>query len=81
MPIFQQFLDPLLLGGAGLGEVTAVPGVGAQPADRLGRDEAGGDHAPLHDFGEPDRVGPIGLGPAGQRLDLRGVIELAVEPA
>ena len=81
VPVFEQFLHPLLLGGAGLGEVTAVPGVGAQPADRLGRHEAGGDHPPLGDPGEPDRVGPVGLRPAGQGLDLRGVIQVAVEPA
>src|ERR1022692_3304979 len=55
----QQFPRPLLLAGAGLGEVTAVAGAGAEPADRLGRHEAGGDHAPLGDPGEPDRVGPV----------------------
>ena len=81
VPVFEQFLCSLLLGGAGLGEVAAVPGVGAEPADRLGRDEAGGDHAPLYDLGEPDRVGPVRLGPAWQCLDLRGVVQLAVESA
>ena len=81
VPVFEQFLHPLLLGGAGLGEVTAVAGVSAERADRLGRHEAGGDHAALGDPGEPDRVGPVGLGPAGQCPDLRGVVQLAVEPA
>jgi hypothetical protein len=39
-----------LLGGPGLGEMTAVAGVGVQPADRLGWHETGGDHAPLGDL-------------------------------
>src|SRR6516165_1489795 len=79
-PSSRSFPRPLLFGGAGLGEVTAVAGVGAEPADRLGRHEAGADHAPLGDLGEPDRVGPVGFGPARQRLDLPGVIQLAVQP-
>ena len=81
VPVFQQFLHPLLLGGAGLGEVAAVAGVGAEPADRLGRHETGGDHPPLGDLGEPDGVGPVGFRPAGQGLDLRGVVQIAIEPA
>jgi len=79
-PSSRSFPRPLLFGGAGLGEVTAVAGVGAEPADRLGRHEAGADHAPLGDLGEPDRVGPVGFRPARQRLDLPGVIQLAVQP-
>src|ERR1039458_5270633 len=59
VPVFEQFLHPLLLGGAGPGEVPAVPGAGPQPADRLRRHEAGGDHPPLGDPGEPDGVGPV----------------------
>ena len=81
VPVFEQFLHPLLLGGASLGEVPAVPGVGPQPADRLRRHEAGGDHSPLGDLGEPDGVGPVRFGQAGQCPDLRGVIQVAVEPA
>jgi hypothetical protein len=59
VPVLQQLLDPLFLGGAGLGEVAAVAGVGAEPADRLGRHETGRDHPPLGDLGEPDGVGPV----------------------
>ena len=81
VPVLEQLFHPLLFGGAGLGEVAAIAGMGAQPADRFGRYEAGGDRAALGDLGEPDRVGPVGLGPARQRLDLPGVVELAVEPA
>jgi hypothetical protein len=81
VPVPGQFFHPLLFGGAGLGEMAAVAGVGAQAPDRLGRDKAGADHAPLNDLGEPDRVGPVRLRPAWQRLDLRGVVQLAVEPA
>jgi hypothetical protein len=80
VPVFEQLFHPLFFGGAGLGEVTAVAGVGAQAADRLGWHEAGADHAPLGDLGEPDRVGPVGFGPARQRLDLPGVIQLAFQP-
>ena len=36
VPVFEQFLHALLLGGAGLGQVPAVAGVGAQPADGSG---------------------------------------------
>ena len=79
-PSSSSFPRPLLLGGAGLGQVTAVAGVSAQAADRLGRYEAGSDHAPLGDLGEPDRVGPVGFRPARQRLDLPGVIQLTVQP-
>jgi hypothetical protein len=70
VPVPGQPFHPLLFGGAGLGEVTSVPGVDAQHADRLGRHEAGADHPPLGDLGEPDRVGAVGLGPPRQRLDL-----------
>ena len=80
-PSSRSFPRPLLFGGAGLGEVAAVAGVGAQRPDRLRRHEAGADHPPLGDLGEPDRVGPVGFGPARQRLDLRGVVQLAAEPA
>ncbi len=58
----------------------AVAGQRAQPADRFRRHETGRDHAPLGDLGQPHAVGPVGLRPAGQRLDLFGVHQLAVEP-
>ena len=80
MPVFEQLFHPLLLGGAGLGEVPAVPGMGAEPADRLRRHEAGGDRAPLGDLSQPDRAGPAGLRQARQRLDLPGVIQLTLQP-
>src|SRR5258707_9893561 len=34
VPVFQELLDPLLFGGAGLGGVAAVGGVGSPPAGR-----------------------------------------------
>jgi hypothetical protein len=80
VPVSGQLFHPLLFGGAGLGEVAPVAGVGAQAADRLRRHEARGDHPPLGDLGQPDRVGPVGFGPARQRLDLPGVIQLALQP-
>jgi hypothetical protein len=47
--VFEQLFDPLLFGGAGLGEVAAVAGVGAQRADRRRGHEAGGQAAALGD--------------------------------
>jgi hypothetical protein len=54
--VLQQLLHPLLLGGAGLGQVPPVAGVGAQPADLLGGHEAAWQRAPLGDLRQPDGV-------------------------
>ncbi len=57
-----------------------VAGQRTQPSDLLRRHETARDHAPLGDLGQPHAVGSIRLRPAGQRLDLLGVQQVAVEP-
>ena len=72
----SSFSHPCLLSGAGLGQVPPVPGMGAQPPDLLRRHEAGRQRPALGDLRQPHRVQLVGLGRPGQRLDLRGMIQL-----
>src|SRR4029450_7101618 len=64
--VLQQLLDALLLGGAHADQGGGVGVRAPQPADRGWRHEAGPQHLPLGDLGEPDRVQPVGLGPTRQ---------------
>jgi hypothetical protein len=77
--VFEQFFHSLHLRGAGLGHGAAVAGMGPQPADVFGGHEAGGQAAPLGDLRYLHRILLVGFGPPGQRLDLRGVIQHAVQ--
>lgn len=65
--VFQQLLDALLVPRALLDEVKAEPGVVAQLADLLGRDEARPQHAMFGQVGEPDRIDLVGLRSARYR--------------
>ena len=78
--ILEQLLGSLLLPGTLLGQMPTVAGQRTQPSDLLRRHETARDHAPLGDLGQPHAVGSIRLRPAGQRLDLLGVQQVAVEP-
>jgi hypothetical protein len=71
--IFEGLLQALLLPGLLPHQGAPVTGQIPQLPDRLGVDQAGCAHAPLHHFGQPHRVQPVGLGPAGQVLDVAGV--------
>jgi hypothetical protein len=62
--VLEQLLHPLLLRGPHLDEITAVPREVAQPADLWWGHEAGAQHLPLGDLGQPHRVQLVGLGPA-----------------
>jgi len=77
--VFEQLLAAGLPGRAGLDQVPAVAGMGAQPPDVFGGHEAARQGAPPGDLRQPDRVQLVRLGPPGQRLDLRGVIQHALE--
>ena len=77
--VLQQLLAARFLGGAGLDQPPAVAGVGAEPADVLRRHEAARQRALLGDPGQPCGVQPVGLRPPGQRLDLRRLVEQAVQ--
>ena len=74
--ILQQLLQPLIVPGALLGQVSPQPGVVPQPPDLSGGHEAGPQHAPLGQLRQPDRIQPVGLGPARNVLDLPGVDQL-----
>jgi hypothetical protein len=54
--VFEQLLAPGHLGGAGLDQVPAVAGMGAQPPDVLGGHEAARQAAALGDLRQPGRV-------------------------
>jgi hypothetical protein len=71
--VFKQLFGPLLFGGPGGHQVSAVAGQIPQPADRRWRHEAGAQHLPLGDLAQPDRIELVGLRPAGQVLDVLGV--------
>jgi hypothetical protein len=77
--IFEDLFQPLLLTSALADQGAPVAGQVTQLADRLGVDEAGRAHAPLGDFGQPDAVELVGLGPARDVLDVAGVQQPALE--
>jgi hypothetical protein len=76
----QQLLHPLLLRRPGRYQVGAVPGQVAQLPDLRRRHEAGPQHLPLGDLAQPDRIQLVGLGPAGQVLDVLGVHQPRLQP-
>jgi hypothetical protein len=69
----SSLLQPLLVAGALVSQVSTQPGVLPQPADRGGRDERGPQHAPLVELAQPDRIQLVGLGAPRQVLDVAGV--------
>jgi hypothetical protein len=60
----SSLLQPLRVPGARMGQVGPQPGVVAPPPDLCGGHEAGPQHAPLGQLGQPDRTQPVGVGPA-----------------
>lgn len=62
--VLEYVPDPLPVAGALLDQVRAQPGEVAQLPHRCGRDEAGVQHPAFGEFGQPDRVELVGLGPA-----------------
>jgi hypothetical protein len=77
--VFQQFLGALLLPGALLGQGAAVAGQVPQLPLGPGGDEAGPQHAALGELAQPDRIQLVGLGPAGDVLDVAGVDHPALD--
>jgi hypothetical protein len=75
--VLQELLGPRLLPGALLGQVPAVAGEGAEPADLLGGHEALGRHAPLGHLCQPGAISFVGFRPAGEGFDLFRVEQLA----
>ncbi len=73
----EELLGTLLFPGAFLGQGAPVAGQVPQLALRPRRDEAGPQHAALGELGQPDRVQLVGLGTAGDALDIAGVDHLA----
>jgi hypothetical protein len=78
--VLEQLLDPVLLRRAGGHQIDPVAGQVPQPADLGWRHEAGAEHLPLDDLGQPDRIQLVGLRPAGQVLDVAGVDQPRVQP-
>jgi hypothetical protein len=76
----SSLLDALLFGGAHADQVGAVAGQVPQPPDHRWRHEAGAQHLPLGDLGEPHRIELVGLGPARQVLDVTRVDQPDLEP-
>jgi hypothetical protein len=60
----EQLVHPLLVRGARDDQIGPVAGEVAQPADLRWRHEAGPNHAPLGDLGQPGGVQLVRLGPA-----------------
>jgi hypothetical protein len=77
--VLEQLLHPVLLRGARVHQVGPVAGQVAQLPDLDRRDEAGAQHLPFGDLGQPHRVELVGLGPPGQVLDVFGVDQPRVE--
>ena len=77
--VLKQLLGPLLLRGAGLDQITPIPGDVAQPPDLRRGHETRANHLPLGDLAQPHRVQLVGLGPARQVLDIAGVDQPRVE--
>jgi hypothetical protein len=78
--VLEQLFHPLLFRGPGGDQVRAITGQVPQLADRRWRHEAGVQDLPLGDLAEPDRIQHVGLGPAGQVLDVFGVDQPGLEP-
>jgi hypothetical protein len=78
--VLEELLQPLLFPGPLPDQAAPVAGQVAQLADRLGMHQARPAHAALDDLGQPDRIQPVGLGPAGDVLDVLGVQQPAGEP-
>ncbi len=79
--VLQQLLDALLVAVALLRQVDPQPGVVVPHADLRRRDERGAEHVPLVQLGQPDRIERVGLGPAGDLLDVAGVDQPGRQPA
>jgi len=77
--VLQELLHPLLLPGPLADQGAPVPGQVTQPADRGWRHEAWPAHAPLDHLGQPHRIELVGLGAAGDVLDVAGVEQPAGE--
>ncbi|GAA4226507.1 hypothetical protein GCM10023075_27140 [Streptosporangium album] len=69
----QELFHALLHAGALAHQGAPVAGQVAQLPDGFGVDQAGPAHAALDDLGQPDRVQFVGLGAAGDVLDVLGV--------
>jgi hypothetical protein len=77
---FQEFFQPLPFPGAVVHELEPGAGQVAQRPD-LGRGhERGAQQAHLGQPGDPLRVQPVGLGPAGQLPGVGGVHQLDAQP-
>jgi hypothetical protein len=68
----SSLLDPLLLRGPCRHQVGPVAGHVPQLPDRRRWDEAGPQHLPLGELAQPDRIQRVGLGTAGEVLDVTG---------
>ena len=77
----QQLFQPLPAPGPLLDQAGPGPGVIAQVPDRLGRHEGRAQQAHLGQPGQPLRVQPVGLRPAGQVPGLGRVDQLHPQPA
>jgi hypothetical protein len=78
--VFEQLLGPLLLRGAGDQQIHPVAGQVPQGPDLWRRHEGRAQHLPLGDLAQPHRIQPVGLGSAGQVLDVFGVDQPGLEP-
>jgi hypothetical protein len=76
----SSLLHPLVLGGPHRHQVGAVAGQVPQPPDRRRRDEAGPQQLPLGHLAPPHRIQLVGLGPAGQVLDIAGIDRPDLKP-
>ena len=54
--VLQQLFHPLFFRGAGLHQISAIPGHVPQPADLRRRHETGPQHLPFSDFTQPYRI-------------------------
>src|SRR5215213_4562498 len=76
----SSLLDPLLLGGPGRDQIGPVAGHLPQLPDRRWGDEAGPQQLPLGELAQPDRIQGVGLGTAGEVLDVAGIHQPGLEP-
>ena len=79
--VLQDFADALAVGGAVLGQGAAHPGQVPQLAHRRRGHEGRAQHPALGQFGQPDRIELVGLGPARHVLHVPGVHQPHPQPA
>jgi hypothetical protein len=76
----SSLLDPLLLRGRCRHQIGPVAGHVPQLPDRRRWHEAGPQHLPLGELAQPDRIQRVGLGTAGEVLDVTGACQPRLEP-